>query len=88
MAWTIKFQKKALKDLRKLDKSAQKRIVDFLEQRLANLENPRLLGSSLKGELSSLWRYRLGTYRILCEIDDGELMVLIVRVAHRKEVYH
>ncbi len=84
MAWTVNFEPRALAELRKLDRSAQKRIVNFLQERVGN---PRDFGRPLTGEKVGLWRYRIGDYRLVCRIEDDRLIVLVLRVAHRKEVY-
>ncbi|EPU3936688.1 type II toxin-antitoxin system RelE family toxin [Morganella morganii] len=87
MAWTINYSERALKSLRKMDKQNARRIVDFMNLRIAALEDPRQSGKSLKGELGEFWRYRIGDYRILCEIRDHELIILAATIGHRKEVY-
>lgn len=86
MSYTIRFTPKAAKQVRKLDPAAAKRIRGFLEQKLARLDNPRLLGKKLVNE--EFWRYRVGDYRILTNIDDDQILILIVEVAHRREVYN
>ncbi|MEI2419908.1 type II toxin-antitoxin system RelE/ParE family toxin, partial [Arthrospira platensis SPKY2] len=73
MAWTINYSDKALKALKKMDRQSAARIVDFMEQRVAELDDPRQSGKPLKGELGEFWRYRVGDYRVLCDIRDGEL---------------
>ena len=87
MTWTIEYSGRALKSLRKLDKPVARRVVDFMEQRVAVLDNPRTLGKPLKGELGTFWRYRVGDYRVLCDIDNGRLVVLVTIVGHRRKVY-
>ncbi|WP_413154830.1 type II toxin-antitoxin system RelE family toxin [Bartonella sp. cb54] len=87
MAWTIRYEKKALNFLKKCDKKEARRIVDFLDKRIAPLENVRVLGKPLRGQLSGLWRYRVGDYRILCDLYDKELVVLVLAVGHRKNIY-
>lgn len=87
MVWTIDYSKQALKTLKKLDKQAARRIVDYLSHRVAPLDDPRSLGKPLKGELGEFWRYRIGDYRVLCEIKDGQLMILAATIGHRKHVY-
>lgn len=87
MAWTINYSDRALKSLRKMDKQAARRIVDFMDQRIAVLADPRQSGKSLKGELGEFWRYRVGDYRILCDIRDDELVILAATIGHRREVY-
>lgn len=86
MSYAIRFTPKAAKQVRKLDPTAAKRIRGFLEQKLAQLDNPRLLGKKLVNE--EFWRYRVGDYRILTNIDDDQILILIVEVAHRREVYN
>ena len=86
MSYTIRFTPKAAKQVGKLDSAAAKRIRDFLEQKLSQLDNPRQLGKKLVNE--EFWRYRVGDYRILTNIDDDQILILIVEVAHRREVYN
>lgn len=87
MVWKINYLKSVQKTLRKADKNTRERIRDFLEAKVANLEDPRKLGKALKGNQSEFWRYRVGEYRIICEINDSSLTVLVVRIGHRKDVY-
>lgn len=72
--------------MRKLDRGIAARIFEELDE-IAKLEDPRVRGKSLTGNLAGVWRYRVGDYRILCDIDDGRLVILVVDVAHRREVY-
>ncbi len=87
MSWVYRFDERALKELRKLGKQAQRDIVAYLDERVACEEDPRRFGKGLKADLAGLWRYRVGDYRILCQIRDGELLVLVVAVGHRRDVY-
>jgi mRNA interferase RelE/StbE len=87
LAWTIEYAETAKKQLRKLDKLAARRIVDFMDERIARSDNPRELGKALKGSLGDLWRYRVGDYRVLCDIQDGVLTVLVLQIGNRREVY-
>jgi mRNA interferase RelE/StbE len=87
LAWTIEYTQAADRQLRKLDKSSSRRIVDYLRNRVACLEDPRSIGKALRGPLGELWRYRVGDYRIICELLDKQLRVLVVRVGDRKDVY-
>lgn len=87
MTWSIEWDDRARKELRKLDSSVQKEILSYLRIRIAGSENPRLFGQSLTGNKSGLWRYRVGNYRIICRIEDGTLVVFVIGVGHRKEVY-
>lgn len=87
MAWLIEITEPAQKDIRKLDRKVQKDIVRFLHERVENAADPRQAGKSLKGDLGELWRYRLGDYRLICDIQDKVVTVLVLRVRHRKSVY-
>jgi mRNA interferase RelE/StbE len=73
--------------LQKLDKPLQKRIASFLLDRLQTIDNPRSTGKALQGKLSGLWRYRVGDFRLLCHIEDNELIILVIEIGHRKEIY-
>jgi mRNA interferase RelE/StbE len=70
-----------------LDKAAARRIVDYMDQRIASLEDARSLGKALRGPLGEFWRYRVGDYRIVCDLQDEKLRVLVVRIGNRKDVY-
>ncbi len=87
MSWAYSFEARALKELRKLGKPAQRDIVAYLDQRIAGDGDPRRFGKGLKASLAGLWRYRVGDYRILCQIRDSEVLVLVVAVGHRRDVY-
>jgi len=87
LAWKIEIEKAAKKELAKLDKTAADRILRFLEERIAPSENPRLFGEGLTENLSGLWRYRIGDYRIIAEIQEESIIVLVLRVGHRSKVY-
>ncbi|MGH7240382.1 MAG: type II toxin-antitoxin system RelE family toxin [Candidatus Saccharimonadales bacterium] len=87
MAWQIKFEDKALKELAQTDSTTQRRILRYLHERIARADNPRLLGTPLKGQLAEYWRYRIGSYRVICDIQDAALIVLVIRVAHRSKIY-
>ncbi len=88
MAWRIEFDDKARKELAALDKSVALRIIAFLRERVAALENPRSIGEALKGsKLGVFWKYRVGDYRIIASIEDGTMTILVVRIGNRKEVY-
>lgn len=87
MVYSVEYSKEAQKILKKMDRSAAQRIVVWMRDRVNNCENPRLWGEALVGEFSGLWKYRIGTFRLVCEIQDDKLMVLVVELGHRKEVY-
>ena len=73
--------------MRKIDEKERKRIKEYLESYVANVVNPRSVGKLLKGSYFELWRYRVGKYRVICELDDISVSVLVFRVGHRKDVY-
>lgn len=87
MAWTIDYADAAKGQLRKLDKPTARRILDFMDERIAAAENPRNTGKALTGPLGGLWRYRVGDCRVICDIQDGALRVLVVQVGHRGGIY-
>ena len=86
MIWTIKIDSRTAKSLKSLDKPSKKRIEQFIEQ-LTTTENPRKTGKSLQGKLKGLWRYRVGDYRLICQIKDNELIILVLDIGHRKNIY-
>jgi mRNA interferase RelE/StbE len=88
MAWKIEFDPTARRELEKLDKPVSDRILKFLHERVASLENPRQIGERLHGQLRQFWKYRVGDYRLICSLKDDRLVVIVVRVGHRREVYH
>lgn len=87
MAWNVEFLDTAKRQLRKIDKTWQAAILDYLEDEIAPLQDPRSRGKALVGDKQGLWRYRVGDYRILCEIRDTELVITAVAIGHRREVY-
>jgi len=88
MRWKVIVDDKVFKTLQKLDKSVTARIIDFIENRLATAENPRVLGAALQGaKLGEYWKYRVGDYRIIASIDDSQITITVVRIGNRKEVY-
>jgi mRNA interferase RelE/StbE len=88
LAWRIEVTATAEKQLLKIGGTGAKRITTFLRVRIGSLEDPRQTGKALKGaELGSLWRYRVGDYRLICELQDHRLVVLVVEIGHRREIY-
>jgi mRNA interferase RelE/StbE len=87
LAWTVEYAETARKQLRKLDKPASRRIVEFMDERVAPSDDPRELGKALKGSLGDLWRYRIGDFRVFCDIQDRKLTVLVLQIGNRREVY-
>lgn len=88
MIWRVKWDDRARKELRKLDKSLQQDILDYLRKRIETEQDPRRFGKPLSYDKYGLWRYRVNDARIICRIDDDEVLVLVLKVGHRKEVYH
>ena len=87
MAWTVEISAFAQKQPGKLDKPVAKRILDWLDDRIEGSKNPRHFGEPLKGDFAGLWRYRIGDFRVICEIQDDRLVVLALSVGHRREIY-
>ena len=88
MAWKIELDSGAVRELDKLDQQIARRILNFLFERLAVLEDPRGIGEALRGaRLGALWKYRVGDYRVIANIEDSALTILVVRIGNRREVY-
>ena len=87
MKYTVVFSKEALKDLKKLDKHSAALIIGWVRKNLEGCENPRQHGKGLTANLSGKWRYRVGDYRLLAEIQDDKVVILMLRVGHRSEIY-
>jgi mRNA interferase RelE/StbE len=87
MTWKIEFEKNAQKDLEKIDRQVVKRILSFLS-RIEKLDDPRSVGEALKGSsLGSFWKYRVSDYRIISEIRDTTVLIIVIKIGHRKNVY-
>lgn len=88
MAWTIKYAESAVRQLKKLDRSVAVKIVEYLDERVASSEDPRSVGKKLSGpRLGAYWRFRIGDVRVICDVQDLRLIVLVLELGHRKEVY-
>ena len=87
MAWKIELSAMARKQLCMMDRPEQKKIVDYLAERIEGCKNPRHFGEALSANRAGLWRYRVGDYRIICEIQDDKVIVLVLTIGHRREVY-
>lgn len=88
MVWTIDYTESARRQLRKLDKQTARLILDFMDERIATQEDPRSTGKALTGPtLVAYWRYRIGDYRIICDIQDSAFCVLVIEIGNRREVY-
>ncbi len=87
MAWTIEYSETARKHFSKLDHQTRARIKTLLEKRIALLDDPRAAGKALQGPLSTFWVYRAGDYRIICDIQDAKVVILVVATGHRSKIY-
>ena len=88
MAWIIKYTESSSKQLKKLDKQTALRVLDYMDERVAVLDDPRSLGKNLKGpKMGEYWRYRVGDIRVICNIVDEQVMVLVIEIGNRREVY-
>ena len=87
MAWIIKYTESSSKQLKKLDKQTALRVLDYIDERVAMLSDPRSLGKNLKGpKMGEYWRYRVGDIRLICNILDGQMTVLVIEIGNRREV--
>jgi mRNA interferase RelE/StbE len=87
LGWRVEFDPDGLEDLRRLDRSVQRSVLKYVRERLATPEDPRRFGKPLSGGLKNLWRYRVGDFRLVCDIREDQLAVLILRIGHRRNVY-
>lgn len=87
MVWTLSFDRRFERDLARLDRAIQRRIVSFLEERVVGTDNPRALGAALSHELKGYWKYRVGDYRIICRFEEQDFVVIAIGVGHRSIVY-
>jgi len=87
LAWTVEISNVAERQIRKLDRPIQKRLLDWLHDRIQGCKDPRHFGEPLKGSHAGLWRYRIGDFRVLCEIQDKSIIVLVLAIGHRHEIY-
>jgi mRNA interferase RelE/StbE len=88
LAWQIDFDESAKKELSKLDRQTARRLLDFLKERVLSRKNPRSVGQALRGsELGEFWKYRVGDFRIIASIQDDKMIVLVLRVGNRREIY-
>ena len=87
MGWKIDYDRRAFKELKKLDRQAPHQVLGYFDERIAPTQDPRQFGKPLSSSFSGLWRYRIGDYRAICHIEDDKLVVLILRIGHRSKVY-
>jgi mRNA interferase RelE/StbE len=86
LGWKVEIDSAAHRQLRKIDRTWQRRIVDYLEE-IAELPDPRVKGKPLRSNLSGLWRYRVGDYRLVCQLQDSVMIVRVIKIGHRRTVY-
>lgn len=87
LGWTADVTEEAARQLARLDRPIQHRILRFLRERVETAEDPRSFGRALQGRHSGLWRYRVGDYRLICQLRDSQRIMLVVTLGHRREVY-
>lgn len=87
MTWNVEFTRTAKRQFGRIDRSWQRHILDYLEDNIAPLEDPRSRGKALSGELAGYWRFRIGDYRAICEITDSTVTILVLQIGHRSRVY-
>ncbi len=87
MKYKVVFENKAEKSLKKIDHSHRKIILSWIKTNLVNCKNPRQYGKALSGDKKGYWRYRVGAYRIISRIDDDKLIIIMINISHRKDVY-
>ncbi len=85
--WTVEFDDRAWRELRKLDIKVQRDILRYLRERIAGSSDPRQFGKPLRMNLAGLWRYRVGQYRLICRFENDRFVVLVIKIGHRREVY-
>ncbi|KIH70682.1 type II toxin-antitoxin system RelE family toxin [Salinicoccus roseus] len=87
MTYKVVYEKRAVKSLSKIDKNQQRLIIAWIEKNLQNTSDPKQHGKSLKGQLKDYWRYRVGNYRLLAEINQDEVKIIVINIGHRKDIY-
>jgi len=88
LTWEIKYTESALRQLKKIDKPIARKMLDFMDERIAHIENSRSVGKNLVGpKIRPYWRYRIGDVRVICDIEDSELVILVIELGYRKEIY-
>jgi mRNA interferase RelE/StbE len=87
LAWTIEYDEGAVKDLKKLDRQIQREILNYMDKRIAKADDPRTFGKPLRHSKFGLWRYRFRDFRIICQLQQAKLIVLVLSVGHRRTIY-
>ena len=88
MTWSVEWDERARKELRRLDPATQREVLRYLRERVAGPGDPRRYGRALRGMMHGLWRYRIGVHRLICKIEEDRLVVLVLAVGHRRDVYN
>ena len=88
MKYTVEYTKQAVKELEKLDKYTRKIILLWIDKNLQDTEDPRIHGKALTADRAGQWRYRVGDYRIIAKIEDDKLVILVITIGHRREIYY
>ncbi len=87
MKYTVEYTMEAVKQLKKMDRKIATFILSYIEEKLVDCDDPRIYGKALKGNLNDKWRYRVGEYRILAKIGDDKVVITVVEIGHRKDIY-
>lgn len=87
MSYRVEFTEKSKKQLKKMDRATAALIIGWLEKNIQDCDNPRLYGKGLTSNRSGQWRYRIGDYRVITEIEDNKLIVLVITIGHRRDIY-
>ena len=87
MKYNVMYTRTAVKQLKKIDRKIASLILAYIEEKLVDCENPRLYGKALRGDMNDKWRYRVGDYRILAKIEDKDIVITVVEVGHRRDIY-
>jgi mRNA interferase RelE/StbE len=87
LAWQIKWSGKAERQLVRLSHPVQRQLLDYMDKRIALMEQPELMAKPLRGNLGKLWRYRIGDYRLVCDIDGQTQTICVLLAGHRREIY-
>jgi mRNA interferase RelE/StbE len=86
LAWNVEYTRAAEKQLARIDRTWQQRILDYMDDEVAALDDPRVRGKALTGEFGGFWRYRIGDYRLICSIDNAIRVVLVIKLRHRRDI--
>lgn len=87
MVWKLEYSRTAVRQLKKLDRQTARQLLDYMDKRISSVEDLRTTGKLLSGPLGGLWRYRVGDYRVICEIQDETVCILVLQLGNRRDVY-